>query len=612
MLTGKGFFISEIQQCEKGDPADIALRAGRADLSHVIIKIADRTTPINQHPIQPVAWALRDARIQVWGWQFVTGDDPRGEARTAIQQIKELKLDGFVICAEDAYEEAGKAAAAQAYMAALRASLPALPTAFSSYRFPSYHPRIPWREFLNYCDYNMPKVFWVQAHNPKTQLERSFNEFDALRPTRPVIPVGAAYATSSWQPTPGEIKNFLLAAQELNLSAVNFWDWDSARSGAIAHAWDEVKNHPWLITALPDEMLENYLHTLNAKDPAQMVGLYAERGVHVTAERTIRGAAKIRAWYDELFARILPDTDFEMISYRGMGNVRHLHWRAVSVPQAMAAPPVVPAEILDAGYTQLFQGVFYRKVCHSSPREYTAHIALIDLADPEIDLVVTPRVALGRTTSKFLRQYGLQLAVNGDEWLAVDDPKGLAACEGDVYSAASVEPTVFISPDNEVQIGGPSGEVWNAISGSHTLVIDGAVNPKLLTCRKPEYCEILAPRTALGITAKNFLVLVVAEGPPLKLRAALSLKELAELLVGLGVRQGISFDGGGSSTMVHEQHDSSRVVNMPSDGRERVVANHMGIRAAKLISDVSRPLAEGRDTLGYMGEKIVYHLSLFA
>ena len=81
-------------------------------------------------------------------------------------------------------------------MDALRSSLPELPMALSSYRFPGYHPQLPWREFLEHYDYNMPQVYWMKAHNPADQLERSVNELTAKKPSLPVIPTGAAFRPS--------------------------------------------------------------------------------------------------------------------------------------------------------------------------------------------------------------------------------------------------------------------------------------------------------------------------------------------------------------------------------------------------------------------------------
>ncbi len=113
----------------------------------------------------PIVQALHAINLQVFGWHYVYGENPSGEARIAIQRVKELGLDGYVIDAEVEYMQPGKDAAARQFMAALRDALPSLPIALCSFRFPSYQPNFPWQAFLEKCDLNMPMVYWVQAHN---------------------------------------------------------------------------------------------------------------------------------------------------------------------------------------------------------------------------------------------------------------------------------------------------------------------------------------------------------------------------------------------------------------------------------------------------------------
>ena len=616
MLRGKGFFITNISQCQGGDLQAIAERARLAGLSHVIVKIAEGITPANlstdsqNNPIKTLRSNLAQYGIQLWGWQHVLGNKAFDEGQIAQQRITDLRLAGFVVVAANEYEIPGGATNARHYMHELRHAHPNLPIALSSFRYPSYHKGFPWEAFLSDCNYNMPMVFWVQAHNPHTQLMRSYQEFDSLRPFRAIIPTGPVFSTDTWRPTLSEIQEFIATAQSLNLPAINFWDWDST-SGELSHLWEPIQNTPWMLTGLPQDIVGDYIAALNTHDPQNLSALYAPRAVHVNAQRTLAGRDAIRAWYVDWFAEGRSGLTFEMIHSQGGGNVRHFRWKAAAAPQADSTPAALARQRLFEGYQQLYQGIFYQKQHNLIPREYTAHIALIDLDHPAVDVMVTPRAGLGRTTSAFLGRYDAQLAVNGDEWLSLDNPKGLAVSQGDQYSPASVEPTIYISQENQIQIGGtPPARIWDAISGSHTLIREGLISAKILSCAKPEYCEIKAPRTAIGMTRYNQLVLVVVQGPPLDLRNALSLKEMAELLLGLGVRNAISFDGGGSSTLAVEQSGVPSVFNLPSDGRERTVANHLGVRAKKLISDTFEPQAEGNDTFGLLDGQIVYHLTM--
>ncbi|HAF61526.1 MAG TPA: hypothetical protein DCK95_04295, partial [Anaerolineaceae bacterium] len=212
-LYGKGFFIWKIPNCEGGNPATIASVAKDAGLEHVVIKIADGIYDYNYDSvtkadlIAPVAEALLLKGIRVWGWHYVYGDQPRDEAKAAIRQINKLPLDGYVIDAEGDYKD--KYTSASIFMNELRNTLPDFPMALCSYRYPSYHPQLPWTNFLTKCDYNFPQMYWEQAHNPDEQLIRSYNEFLLMNPVRPYVPVGAAYAAGGWVPTTTDIKKFL-------------------------------------------------------------------------------------------------------------------------------------------------------------------------------------------------------------------------------------------------------------------------------------------------------------------------------------------------------------------------------------------------------------------
>jgi hypothetical protein len=139
-LTGKGFMIWQVPRCEKGDPAAITSVAQKAGLTNVLIKIADGINPYNidktngNDLVAPVTQSLKQKKIEVWGWQYIYGNDPVGEAKMAIKRVTDLSLSGLVIDAEIEYQQPGRAAAARSYMNTLRAGLPNLPVALCSFR----------------------------------------------------------------------------------------------------------------------------------------------------------------------------------------------------------------------------------------------------------------------------------------------------------------------------------------------------------------------------------------------------------------------------------------------------------------------------------------------
>jgi hypothetical protein len=340
-LEGKGMFTWKIPRCEGGNPGAIAAVAKSANLTHVLLKIADGVTAYkgdwgsSVDVVPDVVKALHAENIQVWGWHYIYGDNPVGEARIAIQRIRQLQVDGYAIDAEAQYKSPGKRAAAKRFMEDLRTALPNLPIALSSYRYPSLHMQLPWKEFLEKCDYNMPQVYWMKSHNPGAQLARCVREFQSMVPYRTLIPTGAAFREHGWQPTAGEILEFLRKAKELNLPAANFWEWSEAHGGVIPGAWETIRDFSWSGAPLPLDVSQQFAAALNKRDAQTMSGFYTPTAVHVTATRTIQGTDAIQAWYASFFNQLLPSAVFSLTGFSGTGSSRHLTWTAVSGHRAV-------------------------------------------------------------------------------------------------------------------------------------------------------------------------------------------------------------------------------------------------------------------------------------
>lgn len=87
----------------------------------------------------------------------------------------------------------------------------------------------------------------------------------------------------------------------------------------------------------------------------------------------------------------------------------------------------------------------------------------------------------------------------------------------------------------------------------------------------------LHPRTAIGIDRGTVLLLVV-DGRQSSSRGA-TMVELARMLKRLGAEQALNLDGGGSSAMIARRaRGGLRVVNSPSDGRQRTVPNGLVVK----------------------------------
>lgn len=244
MLLGKGWYIWQLYAPEIGSPAQLAGLAAGSGVTHLLVKVANGIAPfnlvnVNGQTVDLVPELIAECRrvgIQVWGWQYVYGIDPANEARIALKRCNELDLSGFIVDAEGEYKKAG-AAAAERYMHDLRAGLPGLPIALSSFRWPSVHPEFPWDAFAKHVDLMMPQVYWVQANNPANQLEQSVLEYSRRWGSLPYIPTGAAYHEDGWQSTPEQITAFYNKVKDMGLPACNFWEWANALRYGL---WDAV------------------------------------------------------------------------------------------------------------------------------------------------------------------------------------------------------------------------------------------------------------------------------------------------------------------------------------------------------------------------------------
>ena len=349
-LQGKGFFTFNLPDCEGGDPSSILAAAQAAGLSHIIVKIADgaKTAGIDASGVDftaPVVQALQQAGMAVWGWQYVYGDNPSDEATIAIKRTQALGLDGYVVSAGEEYEQPGRSNAAHQFITTVRAALK-VPIALSSYRFPNYHPKFPWSDFLLSCDLHMPQVYWEQAHNAGEQLSESKRQCDALPNSRPYIPSGAAYSTPGWNPTAQDIGDFMDTAKVLNLPAVNFFDWDACRT-SLPLTWKAIGSFTWPappqgnppaqtpktipstppITP-PDAFLLQFLAALNSHNAAQVTALYDPGAIQVWADQILRDVVSIRAGFAAFFNSLPAGTVFTVSQDQVGDDSRLFVWKA--------------------------------------------------------------------------------------------------------------------------------------------------------------------------------------------------------------------------------------------------------------------------------------------
>ncbi|MBN1813362.1 MAG: phosphodiester glycosidase family protein [Anaerolineae bacterium] len=270
----------------------------------------------------------------------------------------------------------------------------------------------------------------------------------------------------------------------------------------------------------------------------------------------------------------------------------------------IVSPPFVVVRLLRPPRTdrtaELFPGVSYVRQARSTPRPLMIHIVEVDVRTQGISFLVTPGDSskglevTARTTSEFLEEFGLQIAVNGsfsvpfragtflwDYYPHSGEPvdvTGLAISNGETYSGYDEWPVICITAERaEIsQSDCPEGTL-QALAGSQILVEDGESVVE-------QGAGGLHPRTAVAVDEEGgTLWLIVVDGRQCGYSEGVTLEELADIAVKLGGDRALNLDGGGSSTLVIADGGGTSVLNAPIHTRvpmrQRPVANHLGVYA---------------------------------
>jgi exopolysaccharide biosynthesis protein len=256
-----------------------------------------------------------------------------------------------------------------------------------------------------------------------------------------------------------------------------------------------------------------------------------------------------------------------------------------------------------------YPGVTYRSETRKDPA-MKLFWAEIDLSDPHVSLRVSPGGAdpdgEGRfqttlmPTSAIAQRERFDLAVNGDffqaqkqegqfaipgyranQWALVEGP---AVTDGKAWSKSlKPRPALVVRQGGKVaieQVGVPEGDLQQVISGAPMLVVKG----KAVKYDSPAK----HPRTAVGVDEKGAkLVILVVDGRNPGVSEGMTLAELAQEFIRLGCFTALNLDGGGSTSMVMREPNAEtwKILNRPSDGKERPVANALGVRIKRLSGE---------------------------
>ncbi len=187
-----------------------------------------------------------------------------------------------------------------------------------------------------------------------------------------------------------------------------------------------------------------------------------------------------------------------------------------------------------------------------------------------------------RTPTSFRNLVSAQAAMNGDFFSYTGYwPIGLSIGNGTKWVNDNSAFGFLVGGHDRMEIS-PVGQLvnppesWmkNAVAGHPTLVWNG--QPQY-GATSPSHCPERHPRTVVGLSRnRRYLWLVIVDGRT-TLSRGMTCNELADLMVDLGAWTALNWDGGGSSAL---SVSGLGTVNSPSDGSERVVANHWAVFAS--------------------------------
>jgi len=221
--------------------------------------------------------------------------------------------------------------------------------------------------------------------------------------------------------------------------------------------------------------------------------------------------------------------------------------------------------------------------------DYRGFMAKVKLFDPDAFQVVLAKDEVGgfETTSSMAKRHRGMLAINGGGFGSYKDGgKYLSSMiGGTVVDSQVVQP--FIVKDEPLFFAGidDEGRVVGTVPKSQADV--DALNPKAglsfipILLQNGEKIDLpLAwvntkhPRTIIGRYANDDLLLIVVDGRQAYWSKGVTLERLQDKLKELGVQDAYNLDGGGSSTI----YFNGQVLNKPSDGNERPIANAIIIK----------------------------------
>lgn len=242
---------------------------------------------------------------------------------------------------------------------------------------------------------------------------------------------------------------------------------------------------------------------------------------------------------------------------------------------------------------QLHEGVEATDIHYLSKQGYSmrAFVLEVDLKQPGLELKpLTPYGSTGFAMqtvpemTNYIEAPGNKTlaAVNADFFnMSTGEPRSIVYLEGEAVRTILPETRSYfgVSKTGELMIGDAADyeqdedQIYHALGGAHWLVRN-----KSAVAQSNVAVE---PRTAVGYTDDQVVYFIVVDGRRFDYSNGITLSGLSEIMLAFGTTEAINLDGGGSSTFVinNPRADTLQVLNSPSDGTPRPVANGWAIVA---------------------------------
>lgn len=224
---------------------------------------------------------------------------------------------------------------------------------------------------------------------------------------------------------------------------------------------------------------------------------------------------------------------------------------------------------------------------HKRTSNQSINAVMIELKRPNTKMRVSPGHRK-QVVGAYARQIGAEIAINGN-WFTSTSFDGPSMSGGRNYGGNDHHYTslvgfnntqpgrVYLLPHQEIR----NVPTWikEGISGHPTLTWQGRNAVGSAQMGDPTNSN-RNPRSAIGVSSDSSTVILVTVDGRSRSAIGMTARELAEVMLELGADRSVMLDGGGSSTLWVAGRG---VINRPSDGRPRAVANQLAVQLGNWV-----------------------------